>query len=151
MCTKTRPINVISAGIRGPGTGYSLARGLSSRNRASSHTLYLFTMILRSTCRTISPTLSLSSRRKQSTSSLDQWIKEITSNKTTHDDTIDSLRAAQLLRSLPTRQDRSSVQVNDGDVLDQGHHMIYFQPETMLRDLGQDGSSPVCPPLLLIH
>ena len=75
---------------------------------------------------------------------LQRWITEITSRPPeTHTDTLDPLRAAQLLRSLPTRQYLDAVSVGDGDNLAQGSHMVYFQPETMLKDLGYDGSSPV--------
>lgn len=75
---------------------------------------------------------------------LQRWIDEITSRPpTTHHDSLDTLRTAQLLRSLPTRQHLDCIALNDGDSLPQGAHMIYFQPETMLKDLGSDGSSPV--------
>jgi hypothetical protein len=102
-------------------------------------------MILRCTIfRTI---LSESSRRHLSTKasiSLEEWINNITSARPTfHHDTLDAHRAGQLLRTLPTRQQERSINVQNGNVLGCGHHMIYFQPETMLRDLGQDGSSPV--------
>jgi hypothetical protein len=78
--------------------------------------------------------------------SISEWIKiKSSSASTTHYDTLDPLRASHLLRTLPTRQHLPLPQlsVKEGDELVQGGHMIYFQPETALRDLGDDGSSPV--------
>ena len=79
---------------------------------------------------------------------LQRWIDQITSQPPSrHDDTLDPLRAAQLLRTLPTRQHMSPSDVHasikEGEELGYAHHMVYFQPETMLRNLGADGSSPV--------
>jgi hypothetical protein len=112
-----------------------------------SQTSSLSIMILR--CTTFRTILSKSSRRHLSTdtsTSLEEWITTITSARPTfHHDTLDAHRAGQLLRTLPTRQQERSINVQSGDILGCGHHMIYFQPETMLRDLGQDGSSPVGP------
>lgn len=84
---------------------------------------------------------------------LQDWINEITSRPPTiHYDSFDSLRASQLIRSLPTRQHLESIdaRARDGHALGAGHHMIYFQPETMLCDLGPDGSSPVRQILLVL-
>ena len=82
-------------------------------------------------------------RRYSSQSSIQEWISSTLTHPTTrHTDTIDSLRASHLLRTLPTRQ-HSQPSFRDGDELIKGGNMIYFQPETMLSDLGQDGSSTV--------
>jgi len=40
--------------------------------------------------------------------------------------------------------------LRDGDELIKGGNMIYFQPETMLSDLGRDGSSSVRSASLII-
>jgi hypothetical protein len=80
--------------------------------------------------------------------SISEWIKTKSSSApTTHYDTLDQLRASHLLRTLPTRQDLPlpRLSAREGDVLLKGGHMIYFQPESALRDLGDDGSSPVRP------
>ena len=89
------------------------------------------------------PTRSLST-----VPSISEWIKSRSSSPpTTHRDTLDPLRASHLLRTLPTRQHlpNSQLSAREGDELCKGSHMVYFQPETALRDLGPDGSSPVSP------
>lgn len=89
------------------------------------------------------PTRSLS---LSTVPSILEWIKSRSSSPpTNHYDTLDPLRASHLLRTLPTRQHLSLSQLSgrSGDELVKGGHMIYFQPETALRDLGPDGSSPV--------
>ncbi|WWD15630.1 hypothetical protein CI109_100052 [Kwoniella shandongensis] len=75
------------------------------------------------------------------------WIKEITSRprEITHD-LIDTERASQLQRILPTRQDDrvgtdKDEDLRDGEVLPKGHHLVYFRPKFRLKDLGRDGSS----------
>jgi hypothetical protein len=90
-------------------------------------------------------------RRNYSTpSSIQEWIAQTTAQApTTHTDVLDPLRASHLLRTLPTRQHLSPPSVRDGDDLVKGGSMIYFQPETMLKDLGRDGSSTVCYLLLV--
>ncbi|ORY24569.1 hypothetical protein BCR39DRAFT_546522 [Naematelia encephala] len=75
--------------------------------------------------------------------SIQAWIRDLTSRKPIlSTDVIDRARAAQLQRTLPTRQSVSAISVNQGDHLPKGHHLIYFQPETMQKDLAEDGSSP---------
>jgi hypothetical protein len=82
-------------------------------------------------------------RRYSSQSSIQEWISStLAHSRTRHTDTIDSLRASHLLRTLPTRQ-HSPPSLRDGDELIKGGNMIYFQPETMLSNLGRDGSSTV--------
>jgi hypothetical protein len=82
-------------------------------------------------------------RRYSSQSSIQEWISStLAQSPTRHTDTIDPLRASHLLRTLPTRQ-HSPPSLRDGDELVKGGNMIYFQPETMLSDLGRDGSSTV--------
>lgn len=76
--------------------------------------------------------------------SIQEWITStLALPQTVHHDTIDPLRASHLLRTLPTRQHLPPPAVYTGDELGKGHSMIYFQPETMLNDLGSDGSSTV--------
>lgn len=66
-------------------------------------------------------------------------------------DVFDPLRARQLQRTLPTRVPSRGTQDlplnlptrKEGDVLPKGHHLIYFQPESLLGDLAEDGSSIV--------
>ncbi|WVF72524.1 hypothetical protein IAT40_007341 [Kwoniella sp. CBS 6097] len=76
---------------------------------------------------------------------ISRWISDLTSKpgKLSYD-TIDVERASQLRRILPTRQDRPDTYAHDanaGDVLPCAHHLVYFRPKPMLRDLGKDGSS----------
>jgi hypothetical protein len=84
------------------------------------------------------PTIPVLSR-----TSIQEWISStLAQGPSRHTDTIDSLRASHLLRTLPTRQ-HSLPSLREGDELIKGGNMIYFQPETMLSDLGRDGSSTV--------
>lgn len=77
---------------------------------------------------------------------LKSWISQISSRPVeVHHDTLDVLRATQLMRTLPTRQHLDDVHLELGDELVKGGHMVYFQPETMLKNLSGDGSSPVSP------
>jgi len=85
------------------------------------------------------------SRRYTTQASIQEWISKTSKTEPSiHTDTLDRLRASHLLRTLPTRQHISPTALRDGDELGKGHSMIYFQPETMLKDLGKDGSSTVC-------
>jgi hypothetical protein len=84
-------------------------------------------------------------RRTYSTqSSIQEWISStLAQGPSKHTDTLDALRASHLVRTLPTRQHLPLPVMRDGDELIKGGNMIYFQPETMLKDLGNDGSSTV--------
>ncbi|KAK8870075.1 hypothetical protein IAR55_000645 [Kwoniella newhampshirensis] len=88
---------------------------------------------------------SLRSYTTSSTPSLQTWMEALTSKppEITHD-VIDTERASQLARILPTCQDTSEALKDDlpnGEVLSKGHHLVYFRPKFMLNDLGRDGSS----------
>lgn len=75
---------------------------------------------------------------------LNQWFNQITSASPTFtNEVFDPLRARQIQISLPTRIE-VPVRAGVGDELPRGHHLIYFQPETPLAELGRDGSSTVC-------
>ncbi|OXG87317.1 hypothetical protein C348_00912 [Cryptococcus neoformans Gb118] len=74
---------------------------------------------------------------------LESWINSLTNKKPeiTHD-FIDADRCSQLLRVLPTRQLGDYIgDVPAGNCLPPAHHLIFFRPKPMLRDLGPDGSS----------
>ncbi|KGB80301.1 hypothetical protein I307_05788 [Cryptococcus deuterogattii 99/473] len=74
---------------------------------------------------------------------LETWISSLTNREPeiTHD-FIDVDRSTQLLRVLPTRQLGDYIgDVPTGTHLCPGHHLIFFRPKPMLRDLGPDGSS----------
>lgn len=76
---------------------------------------------------------------------LESWINSLTNKKPeiTHD-FIDADRCSQLLRVLPTRQPGDYIgDVPAGNCLPPAHHLIFFRPKPMLRDLGPDGSSVV--------
>lgn len=76
---------------------------------------------------------------------LEAWINSLTNKEPeiTHD-FIDVDRSSQLLRVLPTRQlDDYIGNVPTGTHLCPAHHLIFFRPKPMLRDLGPDGSSVV--------
>lgn len=80
-----------------------------------------------------------------SPSDLESWISSLTNKKPeiTHD-FIDADRCSQLLRVLPTRQQGDYIgDVPAGNRLPPAHHLIFFRPKPMLRDLGPDGSSVV--------
>lgn len=87
---------------------------------------------------------------------LDAWIAERTSTVQYAHDILDPLRASQIHRTLPIRQPSSLLsrshgndvkldwhEPSDGDPLPNGHHMVYFQPQDWLHELGRDGTSTV--------
>ncbi|WRT66817.1 uncharacterized protein IL334_003780 [Kwoniella shivajii] len=78
-----------------------------------------------------------------SASAVDHWIQSmVTRPKKVSHDTIDVERASQLKRILPTRQKGDYVQdAHIGEILPPSHHLVFFRPKPMLRDLGSDGSS----------
>lgn len=83
---------------------------------------------------------------------LETWISSLTNREPeiTHD-FIDVDRSTQLLRVLPTRQLGDYIgDVPTGTHLCPAHHLIFFRPKPMLRDLGPDGSSVVSLSLLII-
>lgn len=73
------------------------------------------------------------------------WIERITSRsaEVTYDD-IDDRRASQLRRTLPTRLGpKGGLDLPDKGTLPKAHHLAYFQPGSLLTELGEDGSSTV--------
>ncbi|ODN89150.1 hypothetical protein L198_06469 [Cryptococcus wingfieldii CBS 7118] len=95
-------------------------------------------------CRSQRPsTRTLFPRRIHTPPSLQQWIDHITarSPQRSHD-ILDPDRASQLQRALPTRQGGGYIDdLPGGAVLPAAHHLVYFRPRPMLRDLGEDGSA----------
>ncbi|TYJ52550.1 hypothetical protein B9479_006839 [Cryptococcus floricola] len=88
-------------------------------------------------------TRTLFPRRIHTPPSLQQWIDHITarSPQRSHD-ILDPDRASQLQRALPTRQGGGYIDdLPGGTVLPPAHHLVYFRPRPMLRDLGEDGSA----------
>ncbi|ODN73541.1 hypothetical protein L202_08041 [Cryptococcus amylolentus CBS 6039] len=88
-------------------------------------------------------TRTLFPRRIHTPPSLQQWIDHITarSPQRSHD-ILDPDRASQLQRALPTRQGGGYIDdLPGGAVLPPAHHLVYFRPRPMLRDLGEDGSA----------
>lgn len=102
-------------------------------------------------------------RRSQSTSPLAprhpppppeiaQWFAHIAAQPTqVVSEQIDALRSRQLQATLPTRLTLSDTHgplslqpAGAGEELPKGHHLAYFQPEGLLSDLAEDGSSTVC-------
>ena len=74
---------------------------------------------------------------------LNRWIQKILSlPPTVAHETLNSFRARQLQRTLPTRVDTPLV-ADEGNELPRGHHFVYFQSETPFAELGRDGSSTV--------
>lgn len=80
------------------------------------------------------------------------WIAEITARPAeVSSDYFDPQRARHLQRTLPSRVEMAKSQGlplglaerAEGEVLPKGHHLIYFQPQSLLEDLGRDGSSTV--------
>lgn len=79
---------------------------------------------------------------------LSTWIDQLTSSSPTFaTDHIDGSRALQLIRTLPTRLGRTthpdSAVSLVGHELPKAHHLVYFQPDTRLDQLGADGSTTV--------
>jgi hypothetical protein len=80
------------------------------------------------------------------------WIERITSRpaEVTCDD-IDDRRASQLRRTLPTRLGpKGGLNLPDKGTLPKAHHLAYFQPGSLLTELGEDGSSTVRYMLILL-
>ncbi|WVQ77957.1 hypothetical protein IAT38_000037 [Cryptococcus sp. DSM 104549] len=83
------------------------------------------------------------SRTFYSAAAVDSWAASLMARPSQLTvDVVDVERASQLQRMLPTRQDCASV--NDlpiGTHLPRAHHLVFFRPKTMMRELGPDGSS----------
>jgi hypothetical protein len=98
------------------------------------------------------------------------WIKDLISQPTmTLRDVVDRNRISHLLRTLPTRSGSAAGQsasgssskakglaigdvgsdMEDGDILPHGHHLVLFQPRTTMDKLAADGSSTVGLPIPL--
>ena len=94
-------------------------------------------------------------RRCLSTASdeIDAWMRDMTARPPVIvSDYLDHQRATHLRNTLPTRfgsassklRLASSTPYEAGFPLPHAHHLAYFQPQSILDQLGADGSSTVC-------
>lgn len=71
------------------------------------------------------------------------WIDDLTSQPAEEStDTIDNLRATRLVQTLPTRENLiGGTDVEEGGPLPKAHHLVYFNPDAWLGQLGADGTN----------
>ncbi|WOO83641.1 Mesaconyl-C(4)-CoA hydratase [Vanrija pseudolonga] len=71
------------------------------------------------------------------------WIEDLTTQPAElSTDTIDNLRATRLVQTLPTRENLiGGTNVEEGGPLPKAHHLVYFNPDAWLGQLGADGTN----------
>jgi hypothetical protein len=87
-----------------------------------------------------------SAARSATSADIAAWIDGMTSRPVeASQELLDKQRSAHLLHTLPTRLKGSSAYLDlpRTDLLPKAHHLIYFQPDSLLTELGADGSSTV--------